>query len=91
MPSGDDNTQISGPGHATKDHEAFELGAKVVVVPTPLPCGVKGPVLTATAGTTTPGFGVETSPAKRQRFSLGHVTSVGLIPRSFAILDHETA
>jgi hypothetical protein len=68
-----------------------EFGGKVVVVPTTLACGVNGPLLAATAGTTTPGFGAETSPAKRQRFSLGQARSVGLIPRSFAILDHETA
>jgi hypothetical protein len=91
MPSGDDSTQRSGPAHATKDHEALALGGKVVVVPTTLPCGEKGPLLTATAGTTMPGFCGETSPAKRQRFSLGLVTSVGFSPRSFAILDHETA
>jgi hypothetical protein len=69
----------------------LELGGKVVVVPMTLACGVNGPVLTATAGTTTPGCGGATSPAKTQRASLGQLTSVRLIPRSFAMLDHETA
>jgi hypothetical protein len=68
-----------------------EFGGKVVVVPTTLAFGAKGPLLAATAGTTTPGLGGVTSPPKRQRFSLGQLTSVRLIPRSFAILDHETA
>ena len=67
-----------------------ELGGKVVVVPTTLAWGVNGPVLAATAGTSTPGSGGVTSPAKRQRSSLGQLTSVRLIPRSFAMLDHET-
>jgi hypothetical protein len=52
--------------------------------------GVKGPVLTATAGTCFPGLGVELSPAKRHRFSLGHDTSVRTSPRSFSMVDHET-
>ena len=68
-----------------------ELGGKVVVVPTTLACAVNGPVLAATAGTTAPGFGGVTSPANMQRFSRGQVTSVRLIPRSFVMLDHETA
>ena len=67
------------------------LGGKVVVVPTTLACGVNGPMLAATAGTTTPGLGGVTSPAKTQSLSLGQDTSVGLIPRSFAIVDHDTA
>ena len=91
MPSRDDKVQKSGSGHATKDHEAFELGGKVVVVPTTLPCGEKGPLLTATAGTSVPGFCGETAPAKTQSFLLGHATSVGLIPRSFAMEDHDRA
>jgi hypothetical protein len=91
-PSAEDNTHSVGPGHATKDHEVLEfaVGEKVVVVPTTLPWGVNGPVLTATAGTSSPGLGGEMSPAKTHRFSLGHDTSVGLSPRSFSMVDQVT-
>src|SRR6185437_6270486 len=79
------------PAHATEEYEASELGGKVLVVPTTLPCAVKGPVLTATAGTSSPGLGALPAPANRQRFSLGHATSVGSSPRPFCRLAHEIA
>jgi hypothetical protein len=90
MPSADDNTHSAGLEHATWDHEYVGFGGKLVVVPTTLVWGLKGPVLTATAGTSSAGLGGEMSPAKRHRFSLGHDTSVRVSPRSFSMVDHET-
>ena len=44
---------------------------KLVVVPTTLACGVNGPVLAATAGITTPGFGGVISPSEQAEVLAG--------------------